>query len=320
MLEKFHLVYNSDDNYLKPTFVSAASALERTRDVAHLVVDVLDCGISNTSWSFWERRLLQQFPNVGGVCRHIVDCERISKFKSWRGSVATYARILTPEILSNLDKCLFVDGDTLFVADVCELELIFDGRYWIQGSVDEPDGGERAASYRAVGLLIPKPYVCCGLMLMNLKALRENGFVEKCFDFLSRYTTLPTVDQEGINCVAAGHIAELPPEWGVFNNAAFRDVPHPKCLHYVASKPWNVSIGWTKCFYPFEQLWWIVAERNFGMTPEKDVSQEKYREYKSRMRRTAIVRLLSRLPGRFHFWTHYFPTRDVWRQMKFIPV
>lgn len=263
---KFHLAYNSDNNYLLPTFISAASALFHSADQQQIVIDVLDCGIVDKEWNLFSGRFLSRFPDVGGLHRHRINTDRIRSLPSWRGSFATYARILTPEILNDCDMCLFVDGDTLFVSDPLELYRVYDAKYWIQGSVDTPCGEERRRLYAGYGLTVPDDYVCCGLMLMNLRALRENGFVEKCLDFLGRYKVLTSVDQEAINCVAHGHISRLDPEWGVFTCLSYANVQCPKCLHYVCGKPWHFTAAWTRYVFDMERAWFDYGRKTFGLT------------------------------------------------------
>lgn len=313
--QDFHLVYNSDDNYLLPTIVSAASALYHSVDKTHIFIDVLDCGIRDDNWCKWALLLRKCFPSMGGLRRHFIDQGRISKYRSWRGSVATYARILTPEMLSDCDYCLFVDGDTLFVSDPFELARSYDAQYWIQGSVDYHDGDDRLNLYKGYGLVIPDDYICCGLMLMNLKMLRECDFVRKCFDFLDKYRVLTSVDQEAINCVAHGHISRLPPEWGVFTCSAYIMQKRPKCLHYVFGKPWTLNILWTRCLYDFERAWFAYAKTTLGLTL-RDIPQAKRVEYYKRALITFCVSLIRLIMGNRKWIENYFYQGNLMRQFQ----
>ena len=314
MTGTFHIVYNSDDNYLMPTFVSAAREIYHAADPSRIVIDVLDCGIKATNWDRMKSRLLRIFPNLGGCVRHAVDMKRISKFQSWRGSVATYARILTPEVLRDEDMCLFADGDTLFISDPLELQGKYDSKYWIQGSVDDHDSS-RAKMFESYGLTMPDDYVCCGLMLMNLCALRESGFVDKCFDFLAKYPVLKCVDQEAINTVAHGHMSCLDPEWGVFNCLAFLRVKRPKCLHYVCGKPWQLAFPWTRCLYDMEHAWFAYARKLLGLS-WCDFNEISIAKYYRIVLVTLFVSLI-RCVRRNKKWMHaYFYDGRIWRQLR----
>ena len=41
----------------------------------------------------------------------------LAAFRAWHGSLAAYARLFLPTLLSEVDWCLYVDGDTLFTDD-----------------------------------------------------------------------------------------------------------------------------------------------------------------------------------------------------------
>lgn len=301
----FHLVYNSDDNYFLPTIVSAASALFHAEDSSKMCIDVLDCGIADDHWMKYANLLRKKFPTMGGLIRHRVDNERISKYRSWRGSVATYARILTPEILSDLDYCLFVDGDTLFVSDPLELERKYDPQFWIQGSVDYHDGDDRLEQYKSYGLTLHDDYVCCGFMLMNLQALRLNGFSQKCFDFLDKYNSILSVDQEAINSVTHGHIAKLDPDWGVFSESGYMLNRRPKCWHYVFGKPWLLNIEWTRCLYEFDRAWFSYARKTLGLGWQ-DFPQASRFDYFKRIVTTFCVATVRFALGNTKWFNSYF--------------
>jgi len=87
-----HLIYGSDNNYIFPTMVSAASAAFGIRGSYDLVVHLFDLGVSDVNYADFEERVRQVNPRV--VCvRHVLDKALFDGFGAWRGSIATYSRI-----------------------------------------------------------------------------------------------------------------------------------------------------------------------------------------------------------------------------------
>lgn len=95
-----------------------------------------------------------------------------------RISVFTYARLFIPEMLSEYDKCLYIDGDILVRTNLDELlnmEVPFIGAVednnpgWLLGGIEK------------------NIYYNAGLLLMNLDALRKDNFSEKCLAYITNH-------------------------------------------------------------------------------------------------------------------------------------
>lgn len=113
------------------------------------------------------------------VFRHTVDVGRFAKLRLWRGSCGTYARLLMPELLSNVAWCLYVDGDTLFTDDVTAMLRLYDSSYAIQGYCEGDDDPALKLYFQERN--IPwhcDQYVCAAFLLMNLVCWRENSITQ----------------------------------------------------------------------------------------------------------------------------------------------
>lgn len=133
------------------------------------------------------------------------DYDRVTKF--------TYARLFLPKLLQalNYDKCLYVDGDIIFNKDVSPL-LEMDVPYLGMVKDGTPDwllpGIEKEVYYNA------------GVILMNLKALREDNFTEKCLEYIKNHEetyigkeSTWLHDQTTINALYSEKITELEKDW-----------------------------------------------------------------------------------------------------------
>ncbi len=244
MRDVIHLVYGTDDNYILPTMVSAASAAHLLKPGRRMVVHLFDAGVTDEHYKEFRQRVC--------ALNHCVECMRhkllpsmFEGFSAWRGSVVTYSRMFIAEILNDIDWAIYFDGDTLWTGDIDVLWNLRDETRIVLASVDPPtpEGTIRADAvwYEEHGIhMDTSEYLCMGLMLANLKKMREMSIPDKCREFLKKYPCPKFVDQTVLNYVCRGATAPLPPQWGVFSawhgNA---DLTLDGAVHYVTDVPWR---------------------------------------------------------------------------------
>lgn len=239
-----HLIYGTDDNYIFPTMVSAASAAHQLGSGRKLIIHLFDAGVTDEHYADYEKRVCSLNENVCCM-RHCLSAEMFSGFGAWRGSLVTYSRMFMAEILPDVDWAIYFDGDTLWVGDIGKLWDLRDETKLIQASIDPPTPTGFANPewewYAERGIRIdPNGYLCMGLMLANLSKMREERIAEKCRDFMQKYPAPRMVDQTVINYVCKGEVFALPPEWGVFSVwHGCADLTKDGALHYVDDLPWR---------------------------------------------------------------------------------
>ncbi len=153
---------------------------------------------------------------IGSASRHKITFRRVdkSRFKdapvsrgSWREIV--YYRILIPELLPQYDKVIYSDVDVLFKDDMSEVYSV---------SLDNCDWGGVAAERNtpeSVGHKYfpenPHEFIFwSGFMLLNTSYMRDNGFVERCFEVIRNVgKRLQFFDLDTINIASHG-IKPLP--------------------------------------------------------------------------------------------------------------
>lgn len=268
MTDTIHLVYGTDDNYIFPTMVSAASAIYYATNKANLVIHLFDAGVTDAHYEEYERDLHRIGPEVELV-RHRLSAEMFKGFGAWKGSVVTYSRMFICEILPELDWAVYVDGDTLWLGDPVELWKLRDETKLVQASIDPPPapGFEYAESawYKDNGLKMDfDHYLCMGLMLANLKKMREEKLGEKCRGFMAEYPCPRVVDQTVLNYLCQGKSAPLPPNWGVFS--AWHkgiDLSKPSIVHYCTDVPWKRQ-KINRLFSDVVLLWFVFCRCVLG--------------------------------------------------------
>ena len=126
---------------------------------------------------------------------------------------AGYYRLSLHNLLPNIDRILYMDGDTAVFQDLSELiTLDMKGNY-ILGFLDSsfPNLLEKYGVKNATVL-------CSGVLLMDLSALRKNNMTEKFNEFLDKYIgNIDQHDQTTINVVCQEKISYLPPKYGLWN-------------------------------------------------------------------------------------------------------
>jgi len=242
-MEPIVLALASNERYFPGLYCAVASALrylDRTREVN---LKVLDGGISQTS----RDTLSKLIDRVRGVVRLEFVTVNPSVFgKATLGpgeSHMTYCRILLPHLLG-VSRLIYLDCDVLAFRDLAELfdfELPLDKPI---AAVRDSETLSLADDSREIAHAMKLPaegaYFNCGVMLMNLDALRKQDFFKRAVEFLNRKSAYRFWDQSAINFLLYGQIDELPEYW---NRASWRfDAQQSNdldcVLHYTTSAPW----------------------------------------------------------------------------------
>ena len=147
--------------------------------------------------------LAKRLGAVREVTFHHPDMMRIrSLFKPYNGSYAAFLRLFLCEFLRE-DRVIYADVDTLWFKDVCELWKESCEGVSICWCRDVPSIATCVKTYSLKWnpAFDENRYACSGVMLMNLKRMREAGLVEKCAAFAERWGTPFFVDQDILNAV-----------------------------------------------------------------------------------------------------------------------
>lgn len=261
-----HIVFASDNGFIRQLLVSSGSAAFATRQGGRpLCVHVLDCGMDEDSWAWYARqmeRLAERHCLHIALRRHVIDMARFAHLPGWtNGSKATWARILIPELLESMDVCVYSDCDMLFVADPADMESAAPGDILLAGHRN-PFGecGPDARWHRRKGLPYEaSSYVCAGLLTMNLSTLRKADAVKRCFDFLSHHPDPVSSDQTVLNNVCRGKTAILPSGWGLFTHECHGFEGRIKAIHFSGGWPW------ARCKNVYDALCLACTQEEVGL-------------------------------------------------------
>ena len=237
----------SNERYFPGLYCAVASALRHVSEKRSVNLWVLDGGISQPS-----REMLERL--VDGFAKP-VRLEFVAIDESvFRGATLgpgeshmTYCRILLPRSL-NVPRVIYLDCDVLVFRDLSKLFDLELPPGKILAAVPDSEtltlGDDSRKIAGAMNLPSEVAYFNCGVMLMNLDALREEHFFQRAVEFLNCWSgTYRFWDQSAINFLLHRRIAELCEHW---NRASWRfdeqDNNDLNCiLHYTSSAPWLVE-------------------------------------------------------------------------------
>lgn len=236
-MDKINVCIACDDNYAKYAGVLIASVLSNAASNDNLAVYILDGGISE------ERK------NEILTLKSIKDCEidfvkvDTKAFDEYRSlktnayiSLATYFRLSLPSILPTIDRIIYLDCDVVVNSSLHDLFYVDMQNNLAAGVLDI---SLKATKYRK-----NKNYVNAGVMLFDLKKMREENIEKKFLEYTaSHIDTIKMGDQDIINEVCKDSILIVDDEWNVqssnFTNRSSY-TKNPKIIHYVAKrKPWH---------------------------------------------------------------------------------
>lgn len=175
-------------------------------------------------------------------------------------TLTIYFRLFIPDMFPEYDKGIYIDSDIIVPGDISKLYDIELGENLIGACPDFsikgiPELENYLENYIGVN---KEDYVNSGVLLMNLKALRERKFSESFLELLNKYhfyTVAP--DQDYINAMCNGKIHYLDEVWDAMPKPGTPEMRNPNLVHYnLFYKPWHYDN------IPYEKYFWDYAKES----------------------------------------------------------
>jgi lipopolysaccharide biosynthesis glycosyltransferase/sulfatase maturation enzyme AslB (radical SAM superfamily) len=297
-----HIAYSLDDRFAEMTCVSMASVLTNT--VRPCVFHIIESRLSKGHIEKFNM-LKERYPHGNWKYYHIeIDDDTYVTTEFTKVTKETYAKAMLPDLLSEYERVIWLDGDTVIEEDITALWEIDLDEYFV-GMI--PDvSGERIGDKKAVLEMVHEDkYYNTGVIVMNLNALRAMDLPrlleEKLPELHGRVLDAGLnwyAEQDMLNYILQGRVKRLPLKYNCYIWQSKLDmlaldecaeaIAHPVILHYIgADKPTEFS---RKPF--FNPLW----DRYFHYkksTPygceEDDKALEKYHVRESNMLNSLMV-------------------------------
>ncbi len=194
-------------------------------------------GYSKAIKKLEDENLAIYFEDVEEKMSRINDCIHCRDYYT----PAIYYRLMIPEMFPQYDKVLYMDCDTVLLADVAELYNIDIGDNYIGAVADQAVAAvPQFVEYtkHALGIDGGK-YFNSGVIVMNLEKFREIAFYDKFNRILRSYDFVVAPDQDCLNLICKGHVYYYGGEWNQMPIAGAGN-GIPKLIHYnLTMKPWH---------------------------------------------------------------------------------
>lgn len=286
------IVFASNDKYALYLSTAIKSLIKNTCKNNHYEIIILDSDISDCNKKYLKK---QERKNVSVKLINTKELyikykEIVDKFYTYAHfTKETYLRFLLPEVLRDYDKVLYLDCDICINSDIADLyntdignkmigashSIEFIARYFYDSEI------KNYADY-TLKLHCVENYINAGIMLMNLKKMRESNLLDKLIEALNKIKTPLHVDQDIYNIVCEGDIYYIDPYWNFtwnpFPNGYEKNLKYlpeglktkyleaqkyHKIIHYITSKKpidtfCTTEYGQNKTQYS-SVLWWKYA-------------------------------------------------------------
>ncbi len=248
------IVYATDDNYVLFAMVSLCSLLKNSnKDNEYNIYILCDKSLTENSKGLCNR-VVNKYENCSlkYICVDDAVFEKVLIQSSYI-TKATMYRLLLPQLLKE-EQCIYLDCDTIILSDISKIveEKNIENSY-LAGVIDKKMC--KLSEYtQKIDIQSMDTYINVGVLVMNLKKLRDDKMVEVFLQESERGYLFS--DQDILNKVCYGKIEILPSKYNSFSISKKKE-EDIVIQHFAGGcdvKPWinSKSRGSAK--------WWNEAE------------------------------------------------------------
>ena len=250
ILNKIHIAINMDNRYIYSCIVFLTSLLDNRAKSTYYVIHILTNGklsidsknkIINTTETFGKKNSEVIFYDLGDDFKGAT----ISFF-----ATSVYYRISLPSVLSKIDKVIYSDIDVVNFKDLTEMYNIkFEKDKYICGVLE---GINLKKDVENLGIQTDK-YINAGILLMDLKTMREKSIEKKLRDFIATHVLKLNSYNDLVKINNGQNLIYRYKEYEIYQ--AYHE---PTFFHFCGPcKPWRRSCGNFNKAY-----WWYYAKKS----------------------------------------------------------
>lgn len=296
------------------------------KQLATVIASILKCGnesiiykiyVLHTDITVENRQRLTMYMNAfpNGSIEFIDMCNFVEKvnlesFMSRREgytyiSSETYFRFYIPEIFRNYDKVIYLDADIIVLNDLTLLYETDIEDYYCAAvrdyfvtryakNIKKHTGQYPHLTFERYLNEILKindnKYFNAGVLLLNLKKMREDDIQAKLWKFTVENSPLEFQDQDVLNSVFHSKVKFVNWLWNCLKSPIYPDTPY--IVHFVGpEKPWCYDPSFSYN-YSYIDEWWKFYE----LTPYFDVKDlEIKKQIRSQRRRHMLQQLMPKV-------------------------
>lgn len=205
-----------------------------------------------------ELKLLEKKFNVQFICKNInnIFTKYISEESPNFNTIYTkcsMSRILFPNEIDE-EKILYIDVDALVIGDISGIWNLNMDENYVAGV---PDSGMRKDGVVYLKFINSNiPYINSGVLLMNLKLIRENKINEKWLNLINTQRFMYP-DQDVINSACKDHVLIMPIKYNSSESTELLNSREEiKIMHYTMKKEcWVSNHKNGEWWYEYEELY-----------------------------------------------------------------
>ncbi|MBP3847957.1 glycosyltransferase family 8 protein [bacterium] len=255
------VVFSTDNKFVPYLGVAIKSLVDNCSGENNYDIVVLHSKVDE-----YNQKRLKTFEQKNVSIRFYDMTDAMAQYKEhwyvhWGWSDSVYYRFFIPQIMSDYDKVIFVDGDVIINCDISEWYNIDIENNYLGGvqDISQQMSGYSGEYYRENVLHIEREkYINAGVLSLNIPKLKQIHFTELCIETLKELKNPVFQDQDVINYVCQGHIKYIPHCYNLLWNCIhfFKDAESrmkeetyheykegwktPKIIHYAGVyKPWK---------------------------------------------------------------------------------
>lgn len=282
-MEKLHIVYASSEEYAPVLQVSIVSLLDNKKEATFYQIYIIVEKMFSEQFAQLFSEVVNRFSGFEIQWVVVGDAFANTRVNAFGvGKESNYRLLITELLDEGVDKCLYLDADTLVLEDLYEIFQINISEKYISGlhprhflktatqdyTTPHFDMYEKLCQKYA-GDLRYDEYVGAGVLLMNLKKMRHDHMAQVFFSEIPAHSG--PIDQEILNACCYGHIGQLPLECCLDLHELqgedwYRDTDQVLYQQLVEAKQNPVIIHfsdkykpWKYLGIPYEKEWWRYA-------------------------------------------------------------
>ena len=210
-----NILYTLNDKFVPQVAAGITSICENNKDSDKITFYLMSLGITKQN-----KKLLNKYIKKYDRSIIFIELNNLNTYfdfdfdtNGWNPIVL--ARLLLDKLLpDNLDKILYLDGDTIVRGNLKELYNTNMKNYAIASSIEPTISKKRKEQLK----MIDFPYYNAGVLLINLENWRKNKIGEKIIKYYKDNNgNLFANDQDAINGSQKGKIYTLSPKYNYYN-------------------------------------------------------------------------------------------------------
>ena len=269
-IDTIHVAFATDDQFAPHLGAAIASLLSNASKHKRINIYVLQQNLNYSN----RRNLVQLEKLHQNTCIDLLKVDS-SKFKflpliSGVHTIETYFRLGLSTLLPKINKLIYLDADVIVMGNINDLweQEIGDN---ILLAVEEPKYLNESR-LKSLGMKSNSPYFNGGVLLMDLKKMRDFGLEQKVFTYVNKkFKLLKYQDQDILNALFENRWQALPLAFNAYSHlcnkrredefiiytrkdATFA-VRNPHIIHFnLYPKPWNLGCIDTRRKHYWEYL------------------------------------------------------------------